>query len=162
MVDEHDHEYEHGGSYHCDHSCDSDHPHDHSHGIDCDCECNQEDIEAEDIVNNALIVSRKGTVSFNTPVKAEKALASISANITSIAEQLAVDGFIAGHIKALVECSAGKATVSITRLDTIDVVEHNGWHPEEIVTSCILSTNFLSIENTNVPVDKLINEVLFC
>jgi hypothetical protein len=162
MHHEHDHTHDHNCTHEHDYSHDHGHIHDHCPDAECGLECcDHHHSRAVALINDALVVSKRGTVQFESLLSAEDALSDVTKRMLSIAQLMEVDGFIAGHIKALFDCSAGRATISITRLDTVDIERHKNWKESQQIASCELSSNFLTVKHTDVPVSQLLDEVLY-
>lgn len=131
------------------HDCDcGEHHHHHKHGPDCGHS------HAEDIVENALVYSRKGEVQLAQLVAAEELLQSVTEKVGTLADLVAVDGAVLGHVKALLECPAGKAGISFTQAGVPGIIRHSGWNGEMQVKSGTLVLNVLSLVNTDAPVES--------
>ncbi len=139
------------------HSCECEGEHHHSH--DCNCDCHHTD--AENIIESALIVSRKGMLRLdNSATTAEAALSFAVQEMTRIASTLAIDNDVLGHIKALLECTAGNTSISITRVDKPDVNRYDGWDGDLEITEAMLSINILSLANTGVPAAEMLEQLV--
>jgi|GEM_PF-852838 len=134
----HAHAHEHGPDCGCG-------EHAHEHGPDCDCGCHG---HGNSVIDDALILSRSGTVRFEKPLRADSALDALVRKIQEICEAVAVDRVILGHVKALIQCEAGQAALSITRVDAPDVTVVGAWRDDAAVSECRLSLNILSVANT--------------
>jgi hypothetical protein len=144
----HHHHHEHGP----DCSCGG-----HEHGPDCgcgghehgpDCGCGGHEHEAAGVIEGALILSRRGVRAFDPPIQAESALEWIIQRIKEISETIAVERVILGHVKALIECEAGRIALSITRVDSPDATVIDSWQGDMEVARCNLSLNVLSVAQT--------------
>lgn len=153
---DHTHERDRGCESCQNHSSDQ---HDHDHNYDHHHRDHAHS-PAESFVESALIISRKDDISFSVSLSAEEALKRIAAVLAKIGEQVALDGFVAGHIKVLMECSAGKTTLSVTRTDVVDAVKHDEWEGAIPLTSCTLSTNILTLRGEKATLEAMINDGL--
>ncbi len=152
---EHDHSHDHGPDCAC--GCNNPHHnHHHHHGPDCDCGCNHHDEGAEAIIENALIISQKAMLSLGPPVAARQILAELIEAMSEIARLVAVEEVVLGHIKALLDCEAGKAAVSITRLDAPDISFTGQWQEEMPLECYSLTLNVLSLANTDADIKPII------
>ena len=130
-----------------DHSHEHDHGHDHGHGHD------HEHGQAQEIVENALVISRSWTRESDTPVRAEELEKLTADGLEKIAVLLSTDGMILGHIKALLGCGSGRSALSVTRLGIVDITHDGRWEPAAQVAAWSLDVNIISIENTGLEVD---------
>lgn len=156
----HESPHEHGKDCECGH--DHGHHHHHEHGEDCGCGHDRQGhhhSEAEEIIENALVISKKGSLDFSER-SADEALDIISGKIIGIAKELAVGDAVLGHVKALLSCDGGKATISITNISSPTVKKHEGWDGSKRITSGELSANILSLVNTDVSAEKMLDEIL--
>lgn len=144
---EHHHDHEHGPDCGCGHH----HHHDHECGPDCDC--GHHHSEAAGVVEKALVFSREGPVIFSAPRAAEAVLSELAAKIRDIAALVAIDGFVVGHVKALLRSEVGQAGISITRLDSPDLTRLSGWEGQREISRCDLSLAVLSLANTDADVE---------
>ena len=149
---DHHHTHEHGPDCGCGSGAHEHGPdcgcgeHAHEHGPDCDCGCHES--HGNSVVDGALILSRSGVVRFKEPLRADSALDALVRKIQEICEAVAVDRVILGHVKALIQCEAGQAALSITRVDAPDVTVVGAWRDDAAVSECRLSLNILSVANT--------------
>ena len=125
-----------------------DHHHDHVHDA------------ASAMVEGALVIAKTGARKYDPPVTGEVLLARVGEGLVEIARLVAVDGRVAGQIKGMLDCAAGKATVSITRLDAIDVVPHKGWNGACAVGACKLTVNILSVVNVDASIEDAVDRLL--
>ena len=139
----------------------------HTHNENCSCGCHghghdhkhHHHSSGEEIVDNALIISKKGSVTF-ADQPADEALASVAARIISIATALAVGDAVLGHVKALFTCNSGKATISITNIPSPTITKHEGWDGGKIISSGTVLANILSLANTDVPAEQMLDKLL--
>lgn len=132
---------------------DNHHAH-HHHGPGCKCGCNEPG--AEDIIQDALIVSERIEVPVNPAQPADRLREAAFGKIAAIAEAIAVEGAVLGHVKALIQCPAGKASISITRVDSPDITLQEGWEGERAIEAYTLSVSLLSLANVEAPVKQML------
>ena len=152
-MSEHSHDKDCG----CGHDHELDHEHDHDHGGIP----HEHDPEAEALIEGSLIVAKTGAMRFDTPVSADDAVARLADGLDRIAQALAVDGLVAGHIKALLTCDAGSTTVSVTRVGTADIVNHENWVGTTQIDQAQLALNMLSVVNADVDAEAMAEELFF-
>lgn len=138
----------------------------HIHDENCSCGCHGHDHEHHhhhssgvEIVDNALIISKKGDIAFSAQ-SADDALANVAEKIIAIARALAVGDAVLGHVKALFAYEGGKATISITNIPSPTITKHEGWDGSKTILSGTVSANILSLANTDVPAEKMLDELL--
>lgn len=107
------------------------------------------------IIDDAGLVVRKGELATRYPCTADEALYFALSGLIEIAGFITLDRAALGHIKALLECDAGRATISIARLNKIDIARHMGWEPDKIINSCTISFNILPLTRHDVPLENL-------
>lgn len=135
------------------------HEHPHTHDENCSCGCQHHHSSGEEIVDNALIISKKGSVSFDEQ-PADEALSTIAGKIIAIAKELAVGDAVLGHVKTLFASDAGKATISITNIPSPTITKHEGWDGSKFISSGTVSANILSLANTDIPAENMLDELL--
>lgn len=94
-------------SCHDHHGQEEHHHHHHHHG--------------EEVVDSALILSRSGRMA-GGEMSREEAVQRGSRALLALAEAVAVEGVVLGHIKALLSCGGVDCTLSVTRTGTCDVL----------------------------------------
>ena len=116
----------------------SGHIHEENHGPGCTCGCQDHDHHhhhdhpalagdpAHSLVDNALVLSGKWTVHLPEPATAAEVAQRVAVRLAALAQPLAVDGAVAGHIKALIACGGQSAALSVTRLGKVDA-STMGW-----------------------------------
>lgn len=93
----------------------------------CDChdhhgrEENHHHHHGEEVVDSALILSRSGMAAGGEMSRAEAVERGCRA-LLALAEAVAVEGAVLGHIKALLSCGGVDCTLSVTRSGTCDVL----------------------------------------
>ncbi|NLA85904.1 MAG: hypothetical protein GX847_01200 [Clostridiales bacterium] len=145
----------------CGHDSNRDCHHGHGHqghGHDHYNHSHEHHREAEELVEFALKKSVRRALYFDTPVSAKAvALEKLSA-LSEIAELIAFEGVILGHIKALLDFGERKVSISITRLDECRQ-SFDGWDDFE-AESCILTVNILSLHNAGAVLDEYMEKLL--
>ena len=155
MSDHHDHEHEHK---HHDDDCDCGHDHhdngahEHDHGGH-----DHKHSPAEEFVESALKQSARRVVLLDAPTSAKAIAAQKMATLSEIAERVAFEDIILGHIKALIDFGEQKVLVSITRLD--ECKQSFDWDDFE-VSSYIFTVNVLSLHNADAQLDDLMERLL--
>ena len=100
------------GDHNCSHShgCDDDHPRDHArrHG--------------EEAVDNALVLSRSGRLAAPGPLTAGQAVERTKEVLLAVADAVAIEGIVPGHVKALLSHGDVRCTLSVTRNGVCDVL----------------------------------------
>ncbi|WP_294552435.1 hypothetical protein [uncultured Pseudoflavonifractor sp.] len=136
----------------------SGHIHEENHGPGCICGCHDHDHHhhhghaddpAHGLVDNALVLSGKWTVHLPEAAAAGAITQSVAVKLTALAKPLAVDGAVAGHVKALIQCGSGSMALSVTRLGTVDRAQGMGWKPDTLVRRYDVTVNVLSLLNTD-------------
>ena len=142
----HDHDHHHHDHHH------------HEHGDDCDCGHEHEHHdEAEAFAESALRKSARRVVMLDTPTSAREIAAKKMAALSEIAELVAFEDIILGHIKALLDFGETKVTISITRLD--ECKQSFDW-ADFLVESYIFTVNILSLHNVDTDLDDLWERLL--
>lgn len=146
---------EHRHSADCGCGCnDHEHSHHNHHEPDCDCpEC------GESVVDSALKLSRSGELTANGKITAEQLTGRISELLMSVALRLGEDGFVLGHIKAVIKLANSAVSISVTRVGTADTTLLGEYSPSELVGKYSLTVNILSLVNTGVSLDDIIAEL---
>lgn len=124
------------------HGQETHHHHHHHHG--------------EKVVDSALILSRSGPVAGGEMSRAE-AVERGSRALLALAEAVAVEGVVLGHVKALLSCGGVDCTLSVTRAGTCDVLLSE----EREVRGCWTATvNLISMVPAREDLEPLLH-VLF-
>jgi len=132
----------------------------HEHSDHCDCsdsncahehhdECTD---KARAVVENSLRYSDKKWVALDAPAALGEIEASVRIKLLRIAENLAVDGVVLGHIKAIITAGTNSCVLSVTKVNKADVKYIGGWDGEVVVREYSLTVNVLSIVNTELDV----------
>lgn len=148
----------------------------HSHSEECSCGCNQTHhhnnhghththdhsctSEAEHIIENALVYSKKGSFKHDYPCTADEALKSVVSTVSHIASLVAQDNVVLGHVKALLECEGGKATISLTAVDEPSITHHKDWQGSQKITMSQLTLNVHSLVNIHAPIEGEVSKFL--
>lgn len=118
-------------------------------------------LNAEALLENALIATKSGALQMKYPCTADDALYCALGSIVDMAAFFCEDrDSILGHIKLLVDCSGGRASLSLTRTGAPEIVRHMGWDGSKEIHSCVVSVNVFSLTQTEVPVDYLIDRFI--
>ena len=135
------------------------HEENHSHGPGCTCGCHNHDhhhhhhdhagAPAHSLTDNALVLSGKWAVRLPEPATAAEVADRVAARLMAVAQPLAADGAVAGHVKALIQCGSGSMVLSVTRLGTVDSAQGMGWKPADMVRQYEVTVNVLSLLNTD-------------
>ena len=135
------------------------HEENHSHGPGCTCGCHNQDHHhhhhdhagdpAHSLTDNALVLSGKWTARLQEPATAAEVADRVAARLMAVAQPLAADGAVAGHVKALIQCGSGSMALSVTRLGTVDSAQGMGWKPADMVRQYEVTVNVLSLLNTD-------------
>lgn len=134
------------------------HEENHSHGPGCTCGCHDHDHHhhhhhdhagdpAHSLTDNALVLSGKWTARLPEPATAAEVADRVAARLMAVVQPLAVDGAVAGHVKALIQCGSGSMALSVTRLGTVDSAQGMGWKPDTLVRRYDVTVNVLSLLN---------------
>ena len=108
---------------------------------------------AQATVENALKYSKKKMIVMDDPAALSEVEASVCAKLLAIADKLAVDGAVLGHIKAVITIEHGSCAISVTKTCKADVKYIGGWDKMRVVDGYSLTVNVLSIANAEFDVD---------
>lgn len=76
-------------------------------------------------MDSALVLSRTGDMA-GGELDREEAVARGEAALLRLADAVAVEGMVLGHVKALLSCGEARCTLSVTRAGECDVVAPEG------------------------------------
>ena len=127
------HEYSRSHHHHHDHDRHGHAPHD----------------EAHELVDRALVLSKSWRWDGASAVSLGDLEARVVKGLGKVAEKLAFEDMIVGHIKALLRCGEGCVSYSITRLGDVDRGVLGSWPDHRADDSLELTVNILSLVNTD-------------
>ena len=141
-------------SEHHDHNCDCG----HDHELNCDCghDHHHEHSKAEAFAESALKQSARRVIFLDAPTSAKAIATQKMATLSEIAERVAFEDIILGHIKALLDFGEQKITISITRLDECN--RSFDWDDFD-VESYIFTVNVLSLHNVDAELGDLMEQL---
>ena len=133
----------------------------HNHAQDCDCghnhHHNHAHSQAEAFAESALKQSARRVVFLDAPTSAKAIATQKMATLSEIAERVAFEDIILGHIKALLDFGEQKVTISITRLD--ECKQGFDWDDFD-AESYIFTMNILSLHNVDAELGDLMEQLL--
>ena len=99
------------------------HCHDHTYSEDCSChsQSDHHHHHGEDVVDNALVLSRTGLMA-GGEMGLEEALRRGREALLALADAVEVEGIVPGHVKALLSCGNVSCTLSVTRAGVCDIL----------------------------------------
>ena len=100
---------------------------------------------ARRLLDGALECGGKWTVRLPEPATAGEVAGRVAVGLAAVAQRLAVDGVVAGHVTAQIRCGAGSAALSVTRLGTVDGACGVGWQPDGLVRRCDVAVTVVSL-----------------
>ncbi len=151
----HDHEHEH----HHDHE--HEHHHHHHDGEECsdpNCGCHDHHHHhhGEEVIENALIYSRAGRFSSENPLTLGEAADKVRGVLLAIADVLAVEGMVLGHVKALLHADNASCTLSSTHVGECTLTYTAEGSPESRASEWELTVNVISaVKPENDPIGLL-------
>lgn len=118
-------------------------------------------ISTEVLYENALVVKKEGMLQTSYPCTSDEALYETLGGIMDIAAFFAQDdsGSL-NHINVLIECNGGRASLSMALGSAPHIVRHKGWAADSRIHACKVSVTVLSLTQTSVPVDYLLNRLI--
>ncbi len=136
------------------------HSHHHAHGHHEHHDPAQQD-EAHELVDHALILSKHWQWDHSSAVRLQDMEARVVDGLQQLAEKLAFEDMIAGHIKALLRCGGAAVSFSVTRLHDVDRNELGSLSARSADDGPELTVNILSLVNTDAVTEAELDR-LFC
>lgn len=131
----------------------------HEHGPSCSCGCHSHrkitlrehahTDSAHALVDAALVLSKSWERSAPAAVAAAALAEQTAQRLKAVAERLAEDGAVMGHVKALLECGGERLGLSVTRTDIVDRTPDGAWSGERMVDAWRVTVNVLSLLHTD-------------
>lgn len=138
-------------------------PHVHSEHCDCgDANCSHHhhhspEDAARATVENALKYSAKKDIALESSAALSEIEATVRSILLVVAEKVAVDGIVLGHIKAVIKTEYGSCAISITKANCADAQYIGAWEEHKVVNQYSLTVNVLSMANTQLDVEAVLS-----
>lgn len=159
--DHHDHTPQSEHTHECnhDHSHDHAHSHNHTHHDNCDCpDCASDAATA--VVEQALRFGKAAPLTLERTQRVAVLEQRITQALNHIAELIAVEGVIPGHLKALLQYGSNSIAFSSTIAGEVSVLRSAGVTKQDVTDTCTFTLNVISALPSEADLDTLWDNLL--
>ncbi len=111
-------------------------------------------------MKDTLIYNNKGFVLAKADECVDDMLSRIVHKTVDIADLVAVVSAVVGHVQVLVNSSAGRALVTVTKTTSPNIRKSTYWLGREHIDMCEVTIDVVSHVNTDAPVKELVERFI--